>query len=261
MQAGPCSKHAEPRAATSCRLDLAYPGTERLRAPGAGRRSGPGRSVVVHFSSRSVSIAASRGLCDRPRRRAGRRSQPSTASVARAAGDGTRSDRIDRIDRSESGSADETGSITQVSAATGLVLGGRPPSDRRTILSRAELGRRGADRFRPSTGAPDGIAAQAVVVKPSAVKSSAVMRAVMWYQRAVDGRPSPCRFTPTCSSYALEAFEVHGTGRGLWLTVRRLVRCRPFGPSGWDPVPVPNSTLLSVHLIDETRYMRKRRRA
>ncbi len=98
-------------------------------------------------------------------------------------------------------------------------------------------------------------------VKSAAVNSSAVMRAVMWYQRAVDGRPSPCRFTPTCSSYALEAFEVHGTGRGLWLTVRRLVRCRPFGPSGWDPVPVPNSTLPSVHLLDETRYMRKRRRA
>ncbi len=253
MQAGLCSKHAEPRAATSCRLDLAHPGTECLRAPGAGRRSSPGRSVVVHFSPRSVSIAASRGLCDRPRRRAGRRSQPGTASVARAAG-GT------GPDRPRSGSPAGTGSIAQVSAATRLVPGGRPPSGRRTILSRAELGRRGAGRFRPSAGAPDGIAAQAVE-RPVVVKPTVVMRAVMWYQRAVDGRPSPCRFTPTCSSYALEAFEVHGTGRGLWLTVRRLVRCRPFGPSGWDPVPVPNSTLPSVHLIDETRYMRKRRRA
>lgn len=63
------------------------------------------------------------------------------------------------------------------------------------------------------------------------------MRAVHWYQVASEGRPSPCRFTPTCSSYALEALEVHGTGRGLWLTIRRLLRCRPFGPSGWDPVP------------------------
>ena len=52
-----------------------------------------------------------------------------------------------------------------------------------------------------------------------------------------EGRPSPCRFTPSCSSYAREALEVHGTFRGLWLTVRRLVRCRPFGPSGYDPVP------------------------
>lgn len=61
--------------------------------------------------------------------------------------------------------------------------------------------------------------------------------AVHLYQRLVDGRPSPCRFTPSCSAYAIEALEQHGTGRGLWLTVRRLVRCRPLGPSGWDPVP------------------------
>jgi putative membrane protein insertion efficiency factor len=60
---------------------------------------------------------------------------------------------------------------------------------------------------------------------------------VMTYQRAFEGRPSPCRFTPSCSSYAVEALTVHGTARGLWLTVRRLVRCRPFGPSGYDPVP------------------------
>jgi uncharacterized protein len=60
---------------------------------------------------------------------------------------------------------------------------------------------------------------------------------IAWYQRAVEGRPSPCRFFPSCSSYAQEALHVHGTGRGLLLTLRRLVRCRPFGPSGFDPVP------------------------
>lgn len=59
------------------------------------------------------------------------------------------------------------------------------------------------------------------------------------YQRAFDGRPSPCRFFPTCSQYSHEAIAIHGTRRGLWLTVRRLVRCRPFGPSGFDPVPEP----------------------
>jgi putative membrane protein insertion efficiency factor len=63
------------------------------------------------------------------------------------------------------------------------------------------------------------------------------VRVVLWYQRLFEGRPSPCRFTPSCSAYALEALEAHGTGRGLALTVRRLLRCRPFGPSGWDPVP------------------------
>jgi uncharacterized protein len=72
---------------------------------------------------------------------------------------------------------------------------------------------------------------------PAAPAPTRLMRAVDWYQRATEGRPSPCRFTPSCSSYAREALTVHGTGRGLWLTVRRLARCRPFGPSGFDPVP------------------------
>lgn len=57
------------------------------------------------------------------------------------------------------------------------------------------------------------------------------------YQLARIGRVSPCRFTPTCSHYAVEAIERHGTRGGLALTVRRLGRCRPGGPSGYDPVP------------------------
>jgi len=65
-----------------------------------------------------------------------------------------------------------------------------------------------------------------------------MIRLVVAYQRAMEGRPSPCRFTPSCSSYALEALEVHGTAKGSWLALRRLLRCRPFGPSGWDPVPL-----------------------
>lgn len=66
---------------------------------------------------------------------------------------------------------------------------------------------------------------------------SALVRAIVWYQKVREGRPSPCRFTPSCSQYAVEALSVHGSGRGLWLSVRRLARCRPFGPSGFDPVP------------------------
>jgi len=77
-----------------------------------------------------------------------------------------------------------------------------------------------------------------VVARPGAP----LTRLILAYQRAMEGRPSPCRFSPSCSTYALEALEVHGTRRGLWLTVRRLLRCRPFGPSGWDPVPLPRST-------------------
>ena len=79
-----------------------------------------------------------------------------------------------------------------------------------------------------------------------------LVRLVEWYQRLADGRPSPCRFSPSCSSYAREALLVHGTGRGLWLTVRRLTRCRPFGPSGWDPVPLPPDE-CAEHRHDRTK--------
>jgi hypothetical protein len=46
-----------------------------------------------------------------------------------------------------------------------------------------------------------------------------------------------CKFHPTCSDYAMEAFQIHGLRRGLWLTVRRLLRCHPFALGGFDPVP------------------------
>ncbi|HIX02847.1 MAG TPA: membrane protein insertion efficiency factor YidD [Candidatus Odoribacter faecigallinarum] len=49
--------------------------------------------------------------------------------------------------------------------------------------------------------------------------------------------PPTCRYTPTCSQYALEAIRKHGPFKGLWLTVKRLLRCHPWGGSGYDPVP------------------------
>ncbi|MBV1775593.1 membrane protein insertion efficiency factor YidD [Burkholderiaceae bacterium DAT-1] len=48
---------------------------------------------------------------------------------------------------------------------------------------------------------------------------------------------SNCRFTPTCSQYAIEAIDKHGTFHGSWLTMRRLCRCHPWGGHGHDPVP------------------------
>ena len=60
---------------------------------------------------------------------------------------------------------------------------------------------------------------------------------VRGYQGVRGGRPSPCRFVPTCSNYALEALEAHGALRGTWLSLRRLTRCHPWGGHGWDPVP------------------------
>jgi len=49
--------------------------------------------------------------------------------------------------------------------------------------------------------------------------------------------PSFCKFYPTCSVYAMEAVERHGVRRGVWLAVKRVLRCRPFAPGGHDPVP------------------------
>lgn len=46
-----------------------------------------------------------------------------------------------------------------------------------------------------------------------------------------------CRFTPTCSEFALEALERHGALRGSWLALRRVARCHPWCPGGFDPVP------------------------
>jgi putative membrane protein insertion efficiency factor len=65
-----------------------------------------------------------------------------------------------------------------------------------------------------------------------------LVAAVRVYQRDISPRrKAVCHFTPTCSAYAAEALERHGALRGSWLTARRLVRCRPGGRRGADPVP------------------------
>lgn len=53
--------------------------------------------------------------------------------------------------------------------------------------------------------------------------------------------PPCCRFTPSCSEYAIEALRIHGPLRGTWLALRRILRCHPWGGSGYDPVPPPQN--------------------
>jgi putative membrane protein insertion efficiency factor len=67
--------------------------------------------------------------------------------------------------------------------------------------------------------------------------SRALARLIRLYQAARGGRPSPCRYWPTCSSYALEALERYGSLRAVWLIGRRIGRCHPWGGAGPDPVP------------------------
>jgi putative membrane protein insertion efficiency factor len=63
--------------------------------------------------------------------------------------------------------------------------------------------------------------------------------AIRFYQVAISPwTPAACRYTPTCSAYARESIERHGAARGVWLAVRRLSRCHPWGGSGYDPVPL-----------------------
>ena len=65
----------------------------------------------------------------------------------------------------------------------------------------------------------------------------AILAGVRTYQLARSGRPTGCRYLPSCSEYAVEAIERHGAGRGTWLAVRRISRCGPWGGHGIDPVP------------------------
>ncbi|HET8655663.1 MAG TPA: membrane protein insertion efficiency factor YidD [Longimicrobiaceae bacterium] len=66
----------------------------------------------------------------------------------------------------------------------------------------------------------------------------ALIGAIRFYRNAISPlTPPSCRFTPTCSAYALEAVEKYGAARGSWLAARRLLRCHPFCKGGYDPVP------------------------
>jgi len=64
-----------------------------------------------------------------------------------------------------------------------------------------------------------------------------IVQLIRTYQRFLSPLlPPRCRFHPSCSQYAIEAIICHGAHKGMWLTVRRILRCHPFHPGGYDPV-------------------------
>jgi uncharacterized protein len=65
-----------------------------------------------------------------------------------------------------------------------------------------------------------------------------LLQPIRFYQVALSPlKPPSCRFTPTCSAYAVEALKKHGPVKGLGLAIWRVLRCNPWGGSGYDPVP------------------------
>ena len=70
--------------------------------------------------------------------------------------------------------------------------------------------------------------------------SRILLAAIAFYQKALSPLMGPhCRFSPTCSAYAAEAIRLHGPLSGLRLALLRILRCHPWNPGGYDPVPKP----------------------
>lgn len=194
---------------------------------------------MVHLRDRSGGRNAAGGVRHRTRRWARRGAQPDASS--------------------------DTGGAPRVGAPVGLVSGGRSSDgEHPRPAGPAPRGRRpggegpsGGDTGVTQVGIPAAgdptrcelgddmhsgnrcTTVSGLPVRSPTRVSRRMVAMIRWYQRGAEGRPSPCRFYPSCSSYAHEAIEVHGSVRGIWLSARRLLRCRPFGPSGVDLVPLP----------------------
>ena len=103
----------------------------------------------------------------------------------------------------------------------------------------------GSERQNPETLKPSSEMAQKAALRKTAgvtlrkVAIAPFIFLIRFYQVCLSplkGGPS-CRFTPTCSQYALEAFRKHGPFKGFYFAVRRILRCHPWGGHGYDPVP------------------------
>ena len=180
-----------------------YAAAVRLRSRAAGRDGGRPQSIAASPTCRRGHRRCSAVRCLPRRRRPG----GSPAFVRRVEGNPVRG---------------VGGGGTTAGQATAVI--DSPPSPAPT----------------PPPVAPEG-PVRAGPVRAGPVRAGPVARvlvtAVRAYQLMRGQRPSPCRYWPTCSAYAIEAIERHGAARGGWLAARRLARCHPWGPYGADPVP------------------------
>ncbi|MBQ9950033.1 MAG: membrane protein insertion efficiency factor YidD [Clostridia bacterium] len=70
-----------------------------------------------------------------------------------------------------------------------------------------------------------------------------LIKLILFYRKYISGLfPPCCRFTPTCSQYALQSLEYYGAFRGSLMAIKRILRCNPFCKGGYDPVPLPHDS-------------------
>lgn len=218
-----------PKAARGCR-----PERDRTRAAGRG----------AHASARRIQ-------CDCPRWRSRGVTRARRALLPRC----RRSDRGGAARRLRRGAICWPGCRTQsssspapaprsrsTSAASARVPAGRAchrrgehcRRSRPRCPPRSRVGARARPRWRPTA---------ALGLRRGLPMRGLLLSLIRGYQRVVSPMLMPrCRFAPSCSDYAREAIAVHGAARGSWLAVRRVSRCHPFHPGGYDPVPLQEST-------------------
>ena len=95
------------------------------------------------------------------------------------------------------------------------------------------------------------------VTRRPAAPVRALVYVVQLYRNMISPlRPPSCRFTPTCSEYAVEALQEYGIFRGSWLAIARLAKCGPWHRGGWDPIPDRTATLQETQGIGNDPEMR-----
>lgn len=121
--------------------------------------------------------------------------------------------------------------------------GGRPPGKRHVCIDHFCV-QTGRTVLHPPAEAGAGARGDCRSLRPASQDSLTTMRALLiglirLYQTAVSPLlpPNTCRFFPTCSEYSCEAIRKHGSVRGVWMAVKRVARCHPYHPGGYDPVP------------------------